>query len=75
MQAKLIKERKQLLDICYNYDLKIIKDQLESRYDLYDPEIGSLKPYYYALKNEDGFIGIICVDSNNVKYKEKNHQH
>ena len=69
MKVKLIKDRDTLLDICNKFEFSLIKQEIELKYNIYDPEIGKLQPYYYVFEEDGNIMGILAVNSKGSHYK------
>lgn len=69
MKVKQIKDRKKLLQICSKYKFNNILDLLKMKYDIYDPENGSLKPLYYIFYEDREIYGILVINAENTYYK------
>lgn len=69
MKVKLIKDRDTLLNICNKFEFSLIKQEIELKYDIYDPEIGKLQPYYYVFEEDGNIMGILVVNSKGSYYK------
>jgi len=68
MKVKQIKTRKELLRICSEYEFNTTLDLLKMKYDVYDPETGSLHPFYYIFYNNEP-CGILVLNSKKTHYK------
>lgn len=68
MKVKQIKTRKELLRICSEYKFDNTLDLLKMKYDVYDPETGSLHPFYYIFYNNEP-CGILVLNSKKTHYK------
>ena len=69
MKVKLIKDRDTLLDICNKFEFSLIKQEIELKYNIYDPEIGKLQPYYYVFEEDGNIMGMLAVNSKGSHYK------
>lgn len=69
MKVKQIQDRQLLLEICRKYGFNLILEELQTKYDIYDPEQGSLKPFYYVFVEDVIPCGIITVNSVASHYK------
>ena len=69
MKVKQIKTRKELLNICSEYKFNNVLDLLKIKYDIYDPERGSLHPLYYIFYKDTEPIGILVINSEKCHYK------
>lgn len=68
MKVKQIKTRKELLRICSEYKFDNTLDLLKMKYDVYDPETGSLHPFYYVFSDNEP-CGILVLNSRKTHYK------
>lgn len=68
MKVKQIKTRKELLKICSEYEFNTTLDLLKMKYDVYDPETGSLHPFYYIFFDNEP-CGILVLNSKKTHYK------